>query len=122
MLIQPVIEQRAEQPYMAIRTKLAMQDIPAILPPQIKEMCDWLAKNKLEPAGDPFFRYLAYGKKDNQLLVDVGVPVRAAVAGDNRVMAGAFPAGRYAKITHTGPYNNLKDAHMFLEDWGKKNG
>jgi hypothetical protein len=47
MFGEPTIERRKEQPYMAIRTKLNMKDVPNILPPLIPEVLQWIDKNKL---------------------------------------------------------------------------
>lgn len=121
MLTEPVLEYRNEQPYAAIRSEVSMQEIPAVLPPLVPEVFAWLGKNNVTPAGPPFFRYLACNP-GNRFMVEVGVPVATAVNGDDRVQGGSFPTGRYAKVTHLGSYDRLKEAHMFLEAWVEKNG
>jgi len=121
MLTEPVLEHRNEQLYVAIRSEVDMSEIPSALPPLIPEVFSWLNKNNGTPAGPPFFRYLSCNP-GNRFVVEVGVPVAKAITGDDRVQSGSFPAGRYAKVTHLGSYNHLKEAHMFLETWGKENG
>lgn len=121
MLTEPKIETRNEQPYVAIRSKLAMQEIPRLLPPHIHEVFDWLDEHQVKPAGAPFFHYRAM-QSNGQLVVEVGVPVENPVFGDKRVRAGAFPAGRYVVLTHIGPFNGLPGAHMQLEEWLKEKG
>jgi len=121
MLTEPKIEKRDEQPYVAIRSKVAMNEIPTLLPPHIHEVIDWVNKHHIKQAGPVFFHYRSMGS-DGQLVVEVGVPVDHPVSGDDRVNAGTFVTGNYVVVTHTGPYNGLSSAHMQLEEWIKKKG
>jgi effector-binding domain-containing protein len=121
MLTEPKIEKRSEQPYVAIRSKVTMNEIPKLLPPQIHEVFDWLNKHHIKPFGPPFFHYRSMGK-DGQLIVEVGVAVQNPVSDDERVKAGAFVKGNYVVATHTGPYNGLYGAHMQIEEWIKNKG
>ena len=43
------------------------------------------------------------------LEIEVGVPVASEVPGGYGVESGAFPAGRYAAVVHTGRYDRLID-------------
>lgn len=120
MITTPKTEHRDQLNYVAIAKKVAMKNIPAELPPLIPEVFGWLAKKGITPAGAPFFRYLSM-ENSNEFYIAVGVPITNPVTGDDRVEAGFFPAGLYATITHTGSYNTIRDAHMALESWLKKN-
>jgi len=121
MLSTPKTEQRGEQHYVAIRANVGMNDIPTVLPPLIPEVNAWLKKNNIEPAGPPFFQYLKMDS-NNQMIAEVGFPVKNPAKGDSRVIAGSFPAGLYATLTHTGDYMQLKSAHMALDKWVKETG
>jgi len=116
MLSTPIIAYRKERHYAAIRISVAPQDIPVILPPLHPELRGWLRVRHIAPDGPPFFQYLLMGT-DGKLLVEVGFPLAYAVAGDERVIGGMFPAGEYASLMHTGDYRFLRDAHMQLEAW-----
>jgi len=59
---------------------------------------------------------------NNQMVAEVGFPVKDPVKGDSRVIADSFPAGRYATLTYTGDYMQMKSAHMALDKWVKENG
>ena len=61
MTTQPGVINRDQQPYVAIRKQVAMQDIPTELPPLIGEVFGWLEKKGTAPAGAPFFRYFSVG-------------------------------------------------------------
>lgn len=120
MLTEPTIEYREEQPYAAIRKRVAMKSIPVELPPLIHEILQWVEKKKLKQEGPVFFRYLSM---DNGTMdVDVGVPVAGAVKSDDRVHPGSFPAGKYLTARHTGPYNDLPKSHTSMDGYAKKHG
>jgi hypothetical protein len=67
-----------------------MNEIPTVLPPLIPEVKAWLKKNNITPDSPPFFQYLRMDN-NNQLLTEVGFPVKAPVKGDDRVGPGSFP-------------------------------
>lgn len=120
MLSELRVEHRNEQPYAAIRRRVAMQAIPKDLPPLIFRVLNWVQENKLEEAGPAFFRYLSM---DNGVLdVEVGVPLKQWPTGSGEVIAGSFPAGKYLTARHTGSYNNLPKSHMAMDEYAKENG
>ena len=57
-----------------------------------------------------------------KLEIEAGVPVAAAVAGDDRVISGVLPAGRYATLTHVGHPSELVAATGALLDWAAEQG
>jgi effector-binding domain-containing protein len=121
MLTQPRLEARSEQPYVAIRARVTMEELGGVLPPLNREVFEWLGRQGVPPAGPPFVRYLVIDMA-NDLEVEAGVPVAAPVAGDDRVRPGAFPTGRYATVVHTGPYDRLAEATAALLAWAEDNG
>lgn len=112
------VEDRLEQPYLAIRSQVTMPEIPAKLPPLIPEIIRWLESRGIEAAGPVFFNYLEMEK--GQMTVDVGIPVKVKQTGDERVQAGSFPAGRYVIYTHLGNYSELPEVHQMLDEWSRK--
>ncbi|GGB05073.1 GyrI-like domain-containing protein [Puia dinghuensis] len=121
MLTPPVITWRKERYYVAIRTTVTMKDIPHTLPSLHPEVYAWLKKKNIQPCGPPFFQYLRL-TADGRLLVEVGVTVPYAVAGEDEVISGMFPGGEYATLIHRGAYCHLKEAHMMLDAWVEKMG
>jgi effector-binding domain-containing protein len=121
MLTDPKIEERKEQPYLAICSEVNMKNISTVLPPLIPEIKKWMDKNNIVPSGPPFFKYFSMDK-NGHLLVDVGFPVASPIRGEGKIIPDTFPAGKYATIIYTGDYRHLKDAHMALEEWIKKKG
>jgi effector-binding domain-containing protein len=121
MITEPKIEDRNEQPYVGIRTQVTMQEIGKVLPPLWGEVYGWLASKGLKPAGAPLWRYRVIDMAA-KMEIDVGVPVATAVTGDNRITADILPAGRYATLIYTGPYEGLMPATGDLLDWAENKG
>ena len=121
MITDPAIEHRSEQPYVAIRTIVKMSEIPVVLPPLVPQIVYWMELHNIAPAGPVFFRYLKFERED-ELLVDVGVPTQAPVSVNGEVIAAALPDADYVAVTYMGDYSGLKDVHMGLETWMKENG
>ena len=49
----PAIVTRAEQPYVAIRTQVTMQDLGTVVPPLNQEVFAWLGARGGGPPGAP---------------------------------------------------------------------
>jgi effector-binding domain-containing protein len=121
MLSQPGIVTRPEQPYVAIGRRVTMSNLGSILPPLIPQLFEWIARRGVTASGAPFFRYLTIDM-ENSLDVEVGVPLAAPASGDTTVHPGVLPAGRYASVIHTGPYDELVAANAALQTWARANG
>ena len=121
MITEPKIEDRDDQHYVGIRTQVTMQELGKLLPPLWGEVYGWLAKQGLKPAGAPLWRYRVIDMAA-KLEIDVGVPVATPVTADNRITADTLPAGRYATIVYTGPYEGLMQATADLLAWAQNKG
>jgi len=117
--MEPKLEYRNEQPYVAIRTQVTIP-FGDVLDQLFPEVFAWLEKQGSVPTRAPFIRYLVVEMP--RLDIEVGVPVETAVSGDGRISAGVLPAGRYAVLVHTGPYDGLLDATARLLAWAEENG
>lgn len=121
MITQPKIDTRTEQPYVGIRTCVALAEMPTVLPALFDEGAAWMASHHVPITKAPFIRYYVTdmaGKLD----LEVGYPVNDNSAGDERMKAGVLPAGQYASLVHIGPYDGLYEANRVLVDWAKDNG
>jgi effector-binding domain-containing protein len=120
MSVTPEITERPEQPYVAIRAQVPMRQLGEVAH-RIGDVFGWLAAHGLAPAGPPFFRYLVIDM-ERQLEVEAGVPVTTVVAGDDQVISGVLPAGRYATVIHVGPPDSLVGATAALLEWAADSG
>ena len=116
----PEIETRAEQPYVAVRAKVTMDEIPAFAR-RFGEVFGWLDSHGLAPAGPPFFKYNVIDMA-RELEMEAGVPIATATDGDDQIVAGVLPAGRYATLTHVGHPSELMAATKALLDWAAEQG
>jgi effector-binding domain-containing protein len=121
-MTEPQIQQRDEQPYLAIRSEVT-DGLPAVVDTAFPQLFAWLGQHGVEPAGPPFIRYLEVDHEGEPLEIEVAAPVATgAPEGDGQVRAGTVPAGRYVTALHTGPYRSeqvpdLGDAQAALRAW-----
>jgi len=117
----PTLITRKEQPYVAIKTTVTIQELPAIVPKDLTQLYAWLEAHKLKPAGAPFVRYVVVDM-DKGLDIEIGVPVVKAVSGDSKVTSGVLPTGKYASLTYFGDYSGLKTPNAQIQKWGMDKG
>lgn len=120
MFTEPKLEDRPDQPYVAIRTRATMQQLDTAIPQGLGEVSAWLQKQGIAPAGAPFCRYLIIDM-EALLELEIGWPVARPASGDGRVQAGVLPAGRYASLIYTGIDLGIP-ANRALLEWGPENG
>jgi effector-binding domain-containing protein len=130
MPTEPKLIDRAEQPYVSIRKLVTMQTLAEVAD-ELPGLFGRLTGNGVEPSGAPFFKYNVIRMPD-LLDVEVGVPVpvgtaaeqqiRAALDGDDRILSGVLPGGRFASVTHVGHPDGLLEATAALLDWGSEQG
>lgn len=118
---EPKIVHRDEQPYMGIRTQVAMPQLSTVIPQLLDEIHDLLEKQGVSPTGAPFIRYHVINMAV-KLDVEMGWPVAAALPDEGNVSAAVLPAGQYATLLYTGDYSGLMDANRVLIEWAQQNG
>lgn len=121
MTHEPQIQPRAAQHYAGIPATVTMDTISTAVDSGFPELFGWLASNGVAPTGPPFIRFLVIDM-DRELLIELGVPVSAPVTGNGRIQPGVLPAGRYAVLRHTGPYDGLVASHAALQQWAAGHG
>lgn len=117
----PSVVERSAQPYAAIKAFVTMETLGQVLPPLCPEVHTWLDGAGVAITGDPFFKFNVIDMARG-LEVEVGFPVGRPVAGDDRVLTGVLPAGRYATVTYRGSPDGLMGATAALLEWGAKEG
>jgi effector-binding domain-containing protein len=121
MLAEPTVVQRADQPYVAIRALVTMEELGAVVPPLNREVFGWLAARGGVATGAPFWKYNVIDM-ERQLEVEAGTTVAVAMPGDDRVLATVIPGGRDATVRYTGHPAGLADATAALLDWAAGQG
>jgi effector-binding domain-containing protein len=118
--MQPTIVEREDQPYVALRGKIAMHQI-ADFARRTPELFSWLAARSINPIGDVFFRY-AVVDMEHGLVLEIGVPVEERHHGEGEIVGGVLPGGRYASVTHIGHPDELEGVTGDLLAWAEKEG
>jgi effector-binding domain-containing protein len=121
MPAEPKVVERADQPYVAIRALVTMEELGSVVPPLNKEVFGWLAARGAVATGAPFWKYNVIDM-ERRLEVEAGVAVAAPMPGDDRVLAGVLPGGRYATVRYTGHPMGLADATAQLLEWAAGQG
>ena len=122
----PEIQQRAAQPYLAIRREVT-DGVPQAVDSAFPDLFASLGERGVKPAGPPFIRLLEIDRAGEPLELEVAVPVAGTVSGNGRVQAGELPPGRYAVLLHVGPYRSetaadLDGARSELLNWMDQHG
>jgi effector-binding domain-containing protein len=118
---EPSIVERPPTPYAAIKVLVAMDELGAIVPPLNGEVFQWLAARGAAPAGAPFWKYNVIDMQGS-LEVEAGVAVAEPVTGDDRVLSGVLPPGRYVTRRHVGHPSTLMAATAALLEWAAAQG
>jgi len=116
----PRLEQRSAQPFVAIRMQVPIP-FGQYLGPAWQEVSAWLAQRGAAPAGAPIIRYITTDMSQ-KLEIEVGFPTSTPLPGDERISSDVFPAGRYAVLSHFGPYDGLVQATASLLAWADQHG
>jgi effector-binding domain-containing protein len=117
----PQIQERAAQHYAAIPVTVTMDGLPGAIDSAFSELFGWLASQGIPPAGAPFIRYVVIDMA-GELQVEMAVPVAGPITGSGRIQPGTLPAGRYAVLRHTGPYDGLVASNAALQRWAQEQG
>lgn len=121
MSSEPQLQERAAQHYAAIPMTVTMDSISRAVDSGFPELFGWLASNDIVMSGPPFIRYLVINMAGG-LQIELAVPVGTPVTGTDRIRAGTLPAGRYAVLRHTGPYDGLAASNADLQQWARERG
>jgi len=118
--VQCAIVDREAQPALALRARIGVTELPALMGRALGTVAEFLAMRGVAPAGPPFAAY--FNDDMNDLEVAVGFPVATAVEGQGEVQSIEIPAGRHATCVHVGPYTGLGGAYEALTRWIKDRG
>lgn len=120
MISQPTIEERQDQPYVGIKTRVPMQQLPEVIPQLLDEVMAWLGTQGVGPSGPPLIRYHVIDMA-GQLDIELGWPVAAPLRAEGRVEAGVLPAGRYGTLIYKDANKGIEGNRALIE-WAEAQG
>ena len=121
MFSQAVIKHIEEQPYLAIRSTVAIGQLDTIIGPQLDEVMSWLTENGLNSVGAPLIRYhICPAIADSHAIaeVSIGWPISKLVNAPCSMEFAALPSGNYACLTFTGVENGIAGNEQ-LVSWAR---
>ena len=121
MMTEPKVETKSEQPCAALVLELAQPESAQKAPQRIDDVIAWIREKGGSVSGPPFFNYVAF-TPGGTMQMQVGMPTTTLLVGDGTMTTGTLPGGRYAVLTHTGPYHELHEANMTLDTWAREQG
>ncbi|WP_055049028.1 GyrI-like domain-containing protein [Devosia sp. A16] len=119
MLTLPVIVERAEQPYVAIRRRVTIPFGEAI-GPIMGQLFGAIDSQSIQASGPVFFKYNIVAMPE--LEIEFAVPTATKLPVASPLLSGVLPAGRYAQLTYWGHYDNLIEANAVLIGWARHKG
>ena len=115
-----MLMQEMSQPTLVVRTHAAVQDLPQVIGQSYGLIAQYLAELGELAAGVPF---VCYHNLDMQNLdVEIGFPVPAALPAKGSVQPSRIPAGPTVSCIHRGPYAAMAPVYEEMTEWIDKNG
>ena len=118
MLTTPQIVDREAQRYVAVRRTVSMNELGDIAA-ATSDLVIEFAREAGQTSSETFIKYNVIDM-EGLMELEFGVPITGDVATSGEFFTGEIPAGRYATVTHTGPYDELYDANAMLVGWAKE--
>lgn len=112
----PEIVERDAQRYVAVRFSVVIPFAEEV-DPAFNELFQAFAQAKAEPNGMEFIKFNLVDMP--RLEIEAGMTTDAPIPLSGRLVEGVLPAGRFVRITYTGPYEGLYDATAMLVGWAK---
>lgn len=75
-----------------------------------------LSENNISPLGPAFAAYYSWG---DEFIMECGIPVADNSTQLQSIESKQMPEQSYAVLTSSGSYNNLENAHNYLDAWLK---
>lgn len=107
-----------ETPILVMKRKVETERLAEALGEILPAIFAYSTENGLAMAGPPFTRYLEFSPA--YMTIEAGMPLAVAhrpPADRADILAAVLPGGEAAVTIHTGPYEELGDAHAAVERW-----
>ena len=120
MSYQCELKEQAAQPTLMVRATTPVQELPRVLGQAYGAIAQYLGQVGEQPAGPPF---VLYHNMDMQALdIEVGFGVARPLPGRGEIQAGEIPAGQFASVLYTGPYDQCGPAYEALTQFVQRSG
>ena len=114
------IRDRQPQSALAIRTRSAVEGLPAVMGEAFGAIAQYLGQIGEAPAGPPFARYHNMDMAD--LDIEIGFPTSRALPESDRIQTVLIPGGPAGEYLHIGPYGEIGPAYDALSKFVAEQG
>lgn len=112
--------QIAPQPVLVVRRRMKPSELAATLAQVLGAVFQHAQQNGIAIAGQPFTRFIEC--PPGLWTIEAGLPIARPIDNvasfpDSEVRHDVLPGGFVAITTHTGPYDQLPEAHAAVQQW-----
>jgi effector-binding domain-containing protein len=116
------VKEVSAQPVLGIRATTPMSQIGELIGRAFGEMFGYLGEVEVMPAGPPVAIYHTSESMEEDMDVEICVPVAGTVVARGRMNFGEIPAGTVACTLHVGPYSEIGAVYRDLVEWIEQHG
>lgn len=112
------------QPILLVRRTVKRSAIAQTIGETLPQIFAFAAQNGFALTGPPITRYPEAGGDTLTLepAMRIASGPSSAAANEAGILMDTLPGGFAAMTTHVGPYDQLHDAYVAMEEWMKANG
>jgi effector-binding domain-containing protein len=114
------INTQPAQPTLSIRTRAAVQDLPAAMGRCFGAIVTYVMSLGQQPVGPAYAGYFNMDMAD--LDVEIGFGLASPLPGQGDIAATWLPAGEVASTIYEGPYDDIGPAYAALTAWVQEQG
>lgn len=116
------IKRLSEQPIISTRTHTTLADLGETFGRAYGQLFGYLGQIGARPAGMPFSIYHDPDFKEEDVDVEICVPVEKRLSGKGELNGSVMPSGLAACTVHAGPYGEVGPAYQALMSWIQDHG
>lgn len=116
------VKDLTNQPVVSIRFKTSMAGIADDIGAAFGKIFGFLGQTGTPPAGPKFALYYDMEMKEEDIDMEICVPVSGEMEGAGEVGGRVVPGGTAVSTMHAGPFDQVGGAYEALMTWMKENG
>ena len=110
------LQEKTAQPVIFIRTKIQIDMLPNLLEETTLKIMRYLKENGVK-ASDVLYTRYHDGQLNNELDVEIGMPVSKEVQGIGDLKGSVIPTGKYVVATYKGDPDELENTYRGILKW-----
>lgn len=116
------LTQQAPRPYVGIRRKVHISELPAFFGEVLPKVMNWVHRNDISPASAPMAVWCEMDMESGIADTHAGCFVEDAVEGEGEISPGVTSGGDVLKLVHRGGYDTMGQSWMRVFEHAKALG